>query len=72
VGGNPVKFGLGFASMFFDVIFAVQHYILYPKAEAGVEEGEEGDGDTESLLRASEEVNSGSKESNNPVNPTSP
>ncbi len=27
--GNPVKFGLGFASMFFDVIFMVQHYILY-------------------------------------------
>lgn len=29
VTGNPVKFGLGFASMFFDVIFMVQHYILY-------------------------------------------
>eukprot|EP00658_Telonema_sp_P-2_P016221 TRINITY_DN1627_c0_g1_i15.p1 TRINITY_DN1627_c0_g1~~TRINITY_DN1627_c0_g1_i15.p1 ORF type:complete len:359 (+),score=89.06 TRINITY_DN1627_c0_g1_i15:107-1183(+) len=29
--GNPVKFGLGFASMFFDVIFMVQHYccLLY-------------------------------------------
>ncbi len=72
MGGNPVKFGLGFASMVFDIIFAVQHYILYPKGEAGVEEGEEGDGDMESLLRASGAVNSGSKESNNPVNVTSP
>jgi hypothetical protein len=24
--GDPVKFGLGFASMFFDVIFFTQHY----------------------------------------------
>ncbi|KDO35314.1 hypothetical protein SPRG_00163 [Saprolegnia parasitica CBS 223.65] len=29
VTGNPVKFALGFASMFFDVIFMTQHYILY-------------------------------------------
>jgi len=27
--GDPVKFGLGFLSMAFDVIFMVQHYILY-------------------------------------------
>lgn len=26
---NPVKFGLGNVSVFFDVIFMVQHYILY-------------------------------------------
>ena len=26
---NPVKFGLGNVSIFFDVIFMVQHYILY-------------------------------------------
>jgi cystinosin len=31
VTGDPVKFGLGFASMFFDIIFVVQHYILYPR-----------------------------------------
>mmetsp|Transcript_12112 Transcript_12112/g.17863 ORF Transcript_12112/g.17863 Transcript_12112/m.17863 type:complete len:155 (-) Transcript_12112:365-829(-) len=33
ISGDPVKFGLGFASMFFDVIFMVQHYVLYPKPE---------------------------------------
>ena len=26
---NPVKFGLGNISIFFDVIFMIQHYILY-------------------------------------------
>jgi cystinosin len=29
ITGDPVKFGLGFLSMVFDVIFMVQHYILY-------------------------------------------
>ena len=29
VTGDPVKFGLGFASMVFDVIFMVQHFCLY-------------------------------------------
>ena len=29
VTGNPVKFGLGFVSMVFDVIFIVQHYVVY-------------------------------------------
>lgn len=29
VTGNPVKFALGNISMFFDVIFIVQHYCLY-------------------------------------------
>lgn len=31
--GNPVKFGLGFTSMVFDIVFMVQHYCLY--ADAG-------------------------------------
>lgn len=33
--GDPVKFGLGFTSMVFDVVFMVQHYCLYatPSAE---------------------------------------
>ncbi len=30
--GDPVKFGLGFASMVFDIVFMVQHYALYPEA----------------------------------------
>ncbi len=33
--GDPVKFFLGLLSMMFDVIFMIQHYILYkpPKAD---------------------------------------
>ncbi|VDM73176.1 unnamed protein product [Strongylus vulgaris] len=27
--GNPVKFGLGLVSIIFDIIFIIQHYILY-------------------------------------------
>lgn len=26
---DPVKFGLGFLSIFFDIFFMIQHYILY-------------------------------------------
>uniref|UniRef100_A0A914DC29 Cystinosin n=1 Tax=Acrobeloides nanus TaxID=290746 RepID=A0A914DC29_9BILA len=34
--GDPVKFGLGLVSMVFDVIFMIQHYILYrhPKIDS--------------------------------------
>jgi len=32
VTGNPAKFSLGFISMFFDVLFMVQHYVLYKRA----------------------------------------
>ena len=38
--GDPVKFGLGFTSMVFDVVFMVQHYLLYPdegREESGYE-----------------------------------
>jgi len=43
--GDPVKFGLGFASMVFDVVFMVQHYALYPAAAGdGEEEAEGGEG----------------------------
>ena len=44
ITGNPVKLALGNISIFFDVIFIVQHYWLY-KGKVGVEfaeaEGEE-------------------------------
>ncbi|PSC71717.1 Lysosomal Cystine Transporter (LCT) Family [Micractinium conductrix] len=52
ITGNPVKFGLGFTSMFFDCIFMAQHWCLYPAgglqaakewAEGSEEEGEEED-----------------------------
>eukprot|EP01024_Parvocaulis_polyphysoides_P001439 TRINITY_DN10383_c1_g1_i1.p1 TRINITY_DN10383_c1_g1~~TRINITY_DN10383_c1_g1_i1.p1 ORF type:complete len:378 (-),score=46.01 TRINITY_DN10383_c1_g1_i1:246-1280(-) len=33
--GNPVKFGLGLISIFFDVIFMLQHYVFY-KNSSGV------------------------------------
>ena len=28
--GNPLKFWLGFVSIGFDIVFGVQHWILYP------------------------------------------
>ncbi|KAK6022169.1 Lysosomal Cystine Transporter, partial [Ostertagia ostertagi] len=28
--GNPVKFGLGLVSTMFDILFIIQHYVLYP------------------------------------------
>ena len=31
VAGNPVKFWLGNVSIFFDIIFILQHYVLYNK-----------------------------------------
>uniref|UniRef100_A0A0K0FS88 Cystinosin (inferred by orthology to a human protein) n=1 Tax=Strongyloides venezuelensis TaxID=75913 RepID=A0A0K0FS88_STRVS len=31
--GNPVKFGLGFSSMLFDIVFMVQNFCLYPKKQ---------------------------------------
>ena len=48
VGDNPVKFGLGFASMFFDVIFSLQHYVWFKNAE-GREEEEGRDGYSEEV-----------------------
>lgn len=33
ITGNPVKLALGNCSLFFDLIFIVQHYILYRGAE---------------------------------------
>eukprot|EP00940_MAST-03C_sp_MAST-3C-sp2_P001232 g1232.t1 len=29
ISGDPVKFGLGFVSILFDIIFMIQHYVLY-------------------------------------------
>lgn len=33
ISGNPAKFGLGFVSIIFDVLFMVQHYCLYAQPE---------------------------------------
>jgi len=49
VTGNPAKFGLSNISLFFDVIFILQHYIIYPSPPTeGREEDEE---DTQRLLQ---------------------
>ena len=42
ITGNPVKLGLGQVSIFFDIIFMVQHYILY--RGKGMESNDEDDG----------------------------
>ena len=31
--GNPVKFGLGIVSIIFDILFIIQHYVLYKHSE---------------------------------------
>lgn len=48
-----MKFGLGFVSMVFDVIFFVQHYVLY-RDRGGRESLSDGDGDG-GLLEEQEE-----------------
>ena len=35
---NLVKLGLGSVSMVFDILFMIQHYILYPNHEEPVKE----------------------------------
>ena len=35
ISGDVVKFGLGVTSMVFDVLFLVQHYVLYRPVPAG-------------------------------------
>lgn len=56
--GDPTKFGLGLFSVLFDILFIVQHYILYRyvshqhheyEALHTLEEGEEDDTETFSL-----------------------
>lgn len=40
--GNPLKFWLGFVSIWFDIVFMLQHYVFYPvgKRREAVEEEE--------------------------------
>ncbi|KAJ3154680.1 hypothetical protein HDU89_007919 [Geranomyces variabilis] len=35
IANNPVKFGLSLASIGFDVLFMLQHYVLYPRRNEG-------------------------------------
>ena len=51
--GNPMKFGLAQVSMVCDVVFLLQHYVLYGPVEGKMEgEGRDdrGDGEREALL----------------------
>jgi cystinosin len=40
VTGNPIKMGLGMASLGFDVIFILQHYVWYREAGAAADTSE--------------------------------
>lgn len=40
ITGNPVKLALGNVSVFFDVIFIVQHYCIYTKRGKSLEDEE--------------------------------
>ena len=37
ITGSPVKFGLGLISLFYDVIFMTQHFVLYADGNKGTE-----------------------------------
>ena len=54
ITGNPVKLGLGNISILFDLIFIVQHYILYKGA--GQVDEDESEAEGENLLDRSEEA----------------
>jgi cystinosin len=40
ITGNPVKLALGNISIFFDLIFITQHYILYKDSDSKTEDAE--------------------------------
>ncbi|KAF9114337.1 hypothetical protein BGX27_011157 [Mortierella sp. AM989] len=55
VSGDPVKFGLGFLSIIFDLVFMTQHYILYRNREdfyapLSMAESNNDDGEQKALL----------------------
>lgn len=54
ITGNPVKVGLANVSMAFDLVFMVQHFVLYGPVEEkkgkGVEDAEERSGERRALL----------------------
>ena len=41
ITGNPVKFGLGNITIVFDIIFMLQHYVLYRHPRKHIEDEEE-------------------------------
>lgn len=43
ITGNPAKLGLSFLSIAFDVVFLVQHFLLYPEPRAAEIDGSTAD-----------------------------
>jgi len=64
ITGNLAKFGLGFVSILFDLIFMTQHYILYAGngASAGRENSEARRPETEPLLSDEDRLEQGGEE----------
>mmetsp|Transcript_2249 Transcript_2249/g.2549 ORF Transcript_2249/g.2549 Transcript_2249/m.2549 type:complete len:304 (+) Transcript_2249:473-1384(+) len=54
--GNPVKFGLGFVSMFFDIIFMIQHFVLFPSKRDSILTDDSGDDQEELIQRSTEDI----------------
>ena len=50
ITGNPVKFGLSNITIVFDVIFFVQHYVLYRHPSKSAEEEEDWNDEHQGLL----------------------
>lgn len=50
VTDNPVKFGLGNITIVFDIIFFLQHYVLYRHPAKSAEEEEDWEDEREGLL----------------------
>lgn len=56
ISGDPVKFGLGFLSIAFDLVFIAQHYVLYRNRtdryaqQLSMVESEPGHGERQGLL----------------------
>mmetsp|Transcript_10897 Transcript_10897/g.44154 ORF Transcript_10897/g.44154 Transcript_10897/m.44154 type:complete len:335 (-) Transcript_10897:650-1654(-) len=44
--GDPIKFALGFVSMIFDILFMIQHYVLYNPARRRAKEADASDEDS--------------------------
>ncbi|KAF9928981.1 hypothetical protein FBU30_001986 [Linnemannia zychae] len=59
ISGDPVKFGLGFLSIAFDVVFILQHYVLYRNRtdrfaqQLSEDRNNAGDGERQRLLASS-------------------
>ena len=51
--GSPTKFGLGFFSILFDIVFIVQHYVLYRHNSVNVYEDITSTDENDSIINRS-------------------